>query len=167
MEQKIDLSRLLRYALQMEETGRDFFMEHSKKFSHGAVVETFERLASEEAKHIDFIQALIDRVEKGREVLSNPKPGMGSSDFFSRQAGSERLDQAVLESMIPACTVLRMAYLIERDFVEFYQRFAQEAEGEIREALLMLAEWERQHEEFFKATHDRLFDQYVHMPWGG
>jgi len=125
MEQEMDLGRLLRYALHMEETGRDFFVENSRKFSHGAVRETFERLASEEEKHVEFIKDLIVGVEKGQDVSRQADLSVGPEDFFTRRADSEKLDQTVLESMIPACTALRMAYLIERDFVEFYQRFAQ------------------------------------------
>jgi hypothetical protein len=42
MPQKVDVSRVLNYALQMEKTGREFFEENSKKFSHGAVTGIFE-----------------------------------------------------------------------------------------------------------------------------
>jgi hypothetical protein len=31
----------------------------------------------------------------------------------------------------------------------------------------MLAKWERQHEKLFKTMHDRAFEQYASMPWGG
>ena len=167
MPQKIDLVRILTYALQMEKTGRDFFLENSKRFSHGAVAETFERLALEEGKHIDFVKGLIDDIGKGQDVSTKEGLNIGSGDFFTLRADSEKLDQTVLESMVPACTVLRMAYLIERDFVEFYQGIAQKTEGKLKEALLMLARWEREHEKFIKSYHDRLFDQYIHMPWGG
>ena len=167
MAEKVDLAKVLTYALQMEKTGRDFFTENSKRFSHGAVKEIFKQLASEEEKHIEFITGLIADVDKGREVSTGETLKIGPGHFFSRRADSEKLDQTVLESMIPACTVLRMAYLIERDFVEFYQTFAKKAEGELKEALLRLAEWERDHEEFIKGYHDRLFDQYIQMPWGG
>lgn len=167
MTQKIDLARVLNYALQMEKTGRDFFLENSKRFSHGAVAETLERLALDEEKHINFVKGLIEDVGKGQDVSTREGLKIGSEDFFSLRADSEKLDQTVLESMVPACTVLRMAYLIERDFVEFYEGFTQKTEGKLREALLMLARWESGHEEFIKSEHDRLFDQYIHMPWGG
>ncbi len=167
MPPRIDINRLLRYALRMEETGRDFFRENSKKFSHGGVVEIFERLAAEEEKHIEFIKSLSAGFDKGKDLHPEEALAIGSGSFFSRRADSEKLDQTVLESMIPACTVLRTAYLIERDFVEFYRQFAQKTRGELRKSLLMLAQWEREHEEFIKGYHDRLFDQYVRMPWGG
>jgi hypothetical protein len=40
MTQKIDLVRVLKYVLQMEETARGFLLENSKRFSHGAMAES-------------------------------------------------------------------------------------------------------------------------------
>ena len=65
MPQKVDVSRVLNYALQMEKTGREFFEENSKKFSHGAVTGIFEQLALEEEKHIDLLKTLIAGASKG------------------------------------------------------------------------------------------------------
>jgi rubrerythrin len=77
------------------------------------------------------------------------------------------LDQTTIESMVPDLTVLRMAYLIERDFAEFYETAAQKVEGEASKALTILARWERGHEKLFKDIHDRLLEEYMNMPWGG
>ena len=44
---------------------------------------------------------------------------------------------------------------------------AQNADGRAREALEALAVWERQHERLFKDWHDRVFELYAEMPWGG
>ena len=63
--------------------------------------------------------------------------------------------------------MFRMAYLIERDFTEFYEMAAGKTEGEEREVLGMLAKWERSHERFSKQLHDRAFEEYAHTPWGG
>ena len=78
------------------------------------------------------------------------------------------LDQTVIESMVPDLSVLRMAYLIERDFAEFYEMASGRAKDKTaRESLEMLARWERGHERLFKAMHDRAFEEYAGMPWGG
>jgi rubrerythrin len=61
-----------------------------------------------------------------------------------------------------------MAYLIERDFAEFYEMAAERVEAtSARQALEMLARWERGHEELFKRMHDKAFQEYAGMPWGG
>jgi len=36
-----------------------------------------------------------------------------------------------------------------------------------RKALDMLAQWERGHERLFKQMHDKAFEEYAGMPWGG
>jgi rubrerythrin len=63
--------------------------------------------------------------------------------------------------------VLRMAFLIERDFAEFYETTAGQAQGEAKQVLTMLAQWERGHEKLFKHFYDRAFEVYSKMPWGG
>ncbi len=69
--------------------------------------------------------------------------------------------------MIPDVTILRMAYLIERDFAEFYTLAATKTEGEAQQALQKLAQWEGSHEKLFKDLHDKVFEEYMQMPWGG
>jgi rubrerythrin len=77
------------------------------------------------------------------------------------------LDQTMLEAMVPDLPVLRTAYLIERDFADFYEMAAGKSEGEAKEVLQMLAQWERGHERLFKRLHDTAFEEYAEMPWGG
>jgi rubrerythrin len=87
--------------------------------------------------------------------------------FFSQRAASEAIDQTVAEAMVPDLPILRMAYLIERDFAEFYELSAAQATGEANRALSLLASWERGHERLFKTFHDKAFSLYAEMPWGG
>jgi rubrerythrin len=69
--------------------------------------------------------------------------------------------------MVPDLPVLRTAYLIEHDFAEFYDNAARQAEGEAKKVLEMLARWEHGHEVLFKQMHDKAFEEYAQMPWGG
>ena len=92
---------------------------------------------------------------------------LDEAGFFSQRAETEMIDQTMAEAMVPDLPVLRMAYLIERDFAEFYEMAAGKAEGAEREILLMLANWERGHERLFKQLHDQAFEEYAQMPWGG
>ena len=58
--------------------------------------------------------------------------------------------------MVPDLPVLRMAYLIEQDFVEFYEQAAQKTDGEVRQVLETLAAWERRHAAFSSSCMIRL-----------
>jgi rubrerythrin len=162
----MNLRRIYEYALHREHEGRDFFQRNAERMSHAAAVEIFHKLAAEEQKHIEFIQRLLKSEEDGYPAL-DADSDLEREDFFSQRAELERLDQTAIESMVPDLTILRIAYLIERDFAEFYEMAAQEAEGEASDALNMLARWERGHERLFKGIHDKLLEEYVNMPWGG
>jgi rubrerythrin len=164
----MDMRKIYEYALQREHEGKRFFQENAERVQHAGVVGAFRRLAEEEQKHVRFIQGLLDALDEGKtsdsEDVEAEEP---DESFFSARAASEMLDQTVAESMVPDLSVLRMAYLIERDFVEFYESAAERAEGDAREALEMLARWERGHARYFKQLHDTAFEEYAQMPWGG
>jgi rubrerythrin len=164
----MDIRKVYKYALQREYEGRDFFRQNAKRFSHAAAADVFEKLADEEQKHIDFIQSLIDALDTEGGSGLDKGADLEAQGFFSQRADSEMLDQTVIESMVPDLSVLRMAYLIERDFADFYEMAAGRVEDEnAAKSLQMLARWERGHEKLFKDMHDRAFEEYADMPWGG
>jgi len=162
----MDIRRIYEYALQREHEGKRFFEENAERMQHAAAAEAFRQLAAEEQKHINFIQTELDRLNAGGPPAA-PATDLEAEGFFSQRAAGEAIDQTTLEAMVPDLPVLRMAYLIERDFAEFYERAAAQAEGEARTALETLARWERVHELLFKTMHDQAFDLYAGMPWGG
>ena len=163
----MEIRKVYEYALQREHEGKRFFAENAGRLSHAAAVGVFEQLADEEQKHIEFIRAQIDALDKGDAPDTDLGAELEEEGFFSQRAESEMLDQTVLEAMVPDLPVLRMAYLIERDFAEFYELAASKSQGRAQEVLKMLAAWERGHEKLFKRMHDAAFEEYAEMPWGG
>jgi len=164
----MDILKIYEYALQREREGRDFFRSNAARFQHAAATGAFEKLAEEEEQHIIFIERLIAALQdRGAEGLKVGED-MEKDGFFSDRAEAELMDQTVIEAMVPDLPVLRTAYLIERDFAEFYEMWSQRVEDEMaKKSLQMLARWERQHEKLFKSMHDRAFEEYASMPWGG
>ena len=163
----MDIRKIYEYALSREYEGKRFFDENAKRLKEAAAINAFKQLAGEEQKHIDFIQNQIDLLEKGLHSDTSMGMKLEQAGFFSMRASSEIIDQSVAEAMVPDLPVLRMAYLIEHDFVEFYEDAASQATGESKQVLLMLSQWERRHEHLFKLFFDRAFEQYSNMPWGG
>jgi len=163
----MDLRRIYEYALQREHEGKRFFEENAARLGHAAAVGAFKALAAEEQKHIEFIEGLIAALDRGAPAPAGLGAALEKEGFFSQRASAELLDQTVIEAMVPDLPVLRTAYLIERDFADFYAMAASKAEGPAREVLEMLARWERGHEALFKQMHDRAFEEYAQMPWGG
>jgi rubrerythrin len=163
----MQLRKIYEYALSREYEGKHFFEENASRLSHAAAVDAFRQLAGEEQKHIDFIRYQIESLDKGLASSLEYGVKLEQEGFFSQRAQSENIDQTTAEAMVPDLPVLRMAYLIERDFAEFYESTASQAEGEGKQVLLMLAQWERRHERLFKQFYDEAFKEYSKMPWGG
>ncbi len=160
----MNLEKIYRYALKREEEGRDFFQANAEKMSHAAAQGVFEKLVEEENRHIRFIQALLKELdgEPAGKIDELEQDGV-----FAQHAEEELLDQSIIESMTPDVAILRTAFLIERDFAEFYEMAAKKTEGRAKMALESLANWERSHERLFKRLHDKVFEEYTQMPWGG
>ena len=160
----MDIKKIFEYALQREYEGKAFFETNAGRMQNAAAVGAFKAIAAEEQKHIEFIQSQIDFIDGKGSV---PQIELPSAGFFVDRAASESIEQTVSEAMVADLPVLRMAYLIERDFAEFYAQAAQITEGDAKTALDMLARWEAGHERLFKSMHDKAFEAYSGMPWGG
>jgi rubrerythrin len=160
----MDIHKVLEYALQREYEGKRFFEQNSSRLQNAAAVGAFKAIAAEEQRHIEFIQSELNRLSG---LTHSPAPELPSAGFFADRAESEAIADTVAESMVADLPVLRMAYLIERDFAEFYAQAASKAEGEVKKTLDMLARWEASHERLFKYMHDKAFELYSGMPWGG
>ena len=160
----MDINKILEYALEREYEGKRFFTENAARLQNAAAQGAFKTIALEEQRHIDFIAAQIAAQHAG---VSADLPELPSAGFFSERAENENIDQSVAEAMVADLPVLRMAYLIERDFAEFYAMAASKSEGDVKKVLEMLAHWESGHERLFKHMHDKSFELYSGMPWGG
>lgn len=164
----MDIRKIYEYALEREKEGKRFFEVNASRLSHASAVSAFNRLAGEEQKHIEFIQNLLAALDLGQpvgEVLNQEMDR--SASFFAQRAALENVEQTVSEAMVPDLPILRMAYLIERDFAEFYELAASKTDGEASLVLSKLGHWERGHENLFKQLHDKAFEEYAQMPWGG
>jgi len=163
----MNLHRIYEYALQRENEGKRFFEQNAARLGHASAVAAFRALAAEEQKHIQFIQGQIDALDRNKAASTAAGVALEKEGLFAQRAASEMLDQTTLEAMVPDLPVLRTAYLIERDFADFYAQAASKAEGPARQVLEMLASWEEGHAALFKRMHDKAFEQYAQMPWGG
>lgn len=163
----MDVRKILEYALQREYEGKRFFEENSARLNNAVAASAFRELANEEQKHILFIQGQIAALDKGQLSAAGVTDELARGDFFTARAHAEMLDQTVLEAMVPDLPVLRTAYLIERDFADFYENSSKQADGEAKILLEKLANWERKHEALFKSLHDKAYAIYNEMPWEG
>ena len=162
----MNIRKVLEYALQREHEGKAFFENNAERLSNAAATGAFKAIAKEEQRHIEFIQAQLDSLD-ANDPGKHAGPKLDDTGFFADRAEKEMIEQTVNEAMVADLPVLRMAYLIERDFAEFYRQAASKTEGDARIVLEFLARWEAGHERLFKKMHDEAFEKYAEMPWGG
>jgi rubrerythrin len=132
-----NLIKIFEYALNQEETGKNFFQQSLKRMDMGAAVGAFKRLIQEEEKHILFIRRILSDLKEGNEIeLSSDRDmALEPTNYFDERARSEFLQQCVEGSMVPDVSVFNTAWLIEKDLSEFYERMANSTEGKAKEAL--------------------------------
>jgi rubrerythrin len=164
-----NLIKIFEYALNQEETGKNFFQSSLQRMGWGAALNAFNQLIKEEEHHILFIKNILkDLTQQAPDQLTALKDyDLKPTNFFDERARSEFLQQCLYESMVPDITVFSVAWLIEKDLSEFYERMANQTEGKAKEAFVMLAGWEKGHELFFREYRDALTSVYSKMPWGG
>jgi rubrerythrin len=169
MSDKQNLIKIFEYALNQEETGKSFFQSSLQRMGWGAAVDAFLHLIKEEEKHILFIRKILDTLREGRiETLKNiTDQEISKVDFFDERARKEFLQERLYESMVPDITVFNVAWLIEKDLSEFYEKMANQTEGYAKEAFSLLAGWERGHERFFRDYRAKLTEIYSKLSWGG
>lgn len=168
MDQKV--VNILKYALDMELNGHNFFKEKADSFQDPTTRALFTQLAGVEMEHYNLIKGELDQYTQSPEdfTVNEEILSRDESSIFNQREGSEHLDTTLVESDVPDVTILRMAYLIERDFKEFYAEAVELVEDEnVKTLLTRLSNWEQGHETLFKREYDRLKKEYLTLPWGG
>jgi rubrerythrin len=163
----MEIRKIYEYALAREHEGKRFFETNAERLSHSAAVSAFRRLAQEEQRHIEFIEFQLSLMDQQQPTSPETGEKLDKESFFDQRAKNEGTEQSVSEAMLPDLPVLRMAYLIERDFAEFYEQASKRSTGDAIQVLALLSQWERVHERYFKNWHDKVFQEYAKMPWGG
>ena len=159
---------VLRYAMQMEEDGMNFFNEKADLFANPTTTKLFKNLAKIEQEHYKYLERQLNSYLENNEFDLSDEVMEREEDIFKNREESEHIKETLTESDIPDMTILRTAYLIERDFKEFYENAANNAEDDgIKQIFTKLAKWEAGHEALFKKEYDRLMKEYMSLPWGG
>lgn len=164
----MNYEQVLRYAMQMELDGHNFYKEKATQFNNPTTESLFLKLAETEMEHYKYIENQLQRFLNTNTFDMSPEVLDRNEDIFESREESEHIQETLKESDIPDITVLRMAYLIERDYKEFYQNAAENADNpDVKAIFNKLANWEEGHERLFKSEYDRRMKEYMSLPWGG
>ena len=149
----------LQMAIQTEIDGYGFYRRFAEQTEDPGARAMFERLAQDEAKHLELLRNVKATLEENGEWLDYegvPLPPVEGAPIFSR----ERVEQNIV-AHTSDLSALRVAFLIEKDAVDFYRHAAQEtSDPNGKRIYLDLVRMEESHLALLQGEYDFLRGQF-------
>jgi rubrerythrin len=153
----------LRMGIRVEQNGYRFYRRAAEETDDPGGKALFSRLAEDEIAHESILRTRLKALEsEGTWVAVADEEWPGESPFaegepiFSRQ----RLEQHV-KDYTSELSALRMAYLIEKNAVEFYTKAARETNDPLGRAMYLdLVSWERTHQRILEQEYQFLANRF-------
>ena len=157
-----DTLKILEYAMTMEKQGQQFYLKYKDEFKSKEAKRIFENLAKVEAKHYKILKQEYDAVvEKGNLTQADVELALSGGESIFEEAMKQEQDLMTPDSDtgLNESVIMRMAYLIENDFAEFYKHAAEQTASEDAKKLFStLAHWENKHRELFYKEYRTLME---------
>jgi rubrerythrin len=157
---------IIAFAMNMEKQGQKFYESFINQVDHPDVRKWFEILADTEKEHYEILEKQYEQLDqKGSWKSLQEFQISDQPNLFQSRRDAEKLNPSALKHSLSDLSVLRMAYLIENDSAEFYQKAMEKVDDpEGRKILKSLFEWENEHrrlfhEEYRKAMESNWFEQ--------
>ncbi len=147
---------VFKLAHQMEVNGMDFYKQQKDLVKDPALKTLFNELQDMEKDHATYLKKQIDNIEKG--VSLDDLPVAHETQFHDRLA-QQKIDTKALASDLGDFSIIRMAYLIEKDFKEYYAKAAKKSSGKEKDILHMLSAWESNHAHVMKVRLEAIIDR--------
>lgn len=149
----------LQMAIQTEIDGYNFYQKFAERTEDANARAMFERLARDEVMHLELLRnnkAMLERSGQWAEYRGVSLESVEGAPIFSR----ERVEQNVV-AYTSDLSALRMAYLIEKDAVDFYTRAAEETvDPNGKRIFLDLVQMEQLHLDLLEGEYNYLRGQF-------
>jgi rubrerythrin len=149
----------LQMAIQTEIDGYNFYRQFAGRTDDPSARAMFERLANDEVTHLELLRnsaAMLEDAGQWAEYHAATREPVKGAPIFSR----ERVAQNVV-AYTSDLSALRMAYLIERDAVEFYTHAAAQTGDPYGQRMFRdLAEMEKGHLRLLEGEYHFLLAQF-------
>lgn len=144
--------KMIKQAILNEIEGYEFYKMAGKQAQNEEVKKSFERLADEELKHVEWLKELFEKMNSDRadksllESLPNPPT-----------AGIFKWDNLDRDNAGVAVSVFGIGMQMEEASVEFYKDAANKTGlKEAKKLYKLLAQWEQVHFEQFAKEYENL-----------
>lgn len=157
------IKKILKFGMRLEKQGENFYEYYMDHVSSDKTKELFYELAKMERGHYELLEKKYNLIntKDDLKVISwvvDDNSVYKSPMIFGNQA--KLLPLGDDELVISDLAIMRMAYLIETDFAEYYKNAAVHVDDElIKNFLLQLAEWETEHKNLFYKKYKQLLKE--------
>ncbi|MEN1761034.1 ferritin family protein [Anoxynatronum sibiricum] len=157
---------IIAFAMNMEKQGQKFYESFADQVDHPEAKKWFEVLAETEREHYEILEKQYEQLDNDgtwlpiESLTADMDPGL-----FESRSQREQIEPGDAKHSLSDLSVLRMAYLIENDFAEFYKKAMDQVSDEVgKQTLRTLFEWENEHRrtfynEYRKAMESNWFEQ--------
>jgi rubrerythrin len=149
----------LQMAIQTEIDGSTFYQKFAEGTDDPNAKAMFERLAEDEVRHLELLEstkAMIEDQGTWAEYHGLPLEVAKAAPIFSR----ERVEQNLV-GYTSDLSALRVAYLIEKDAVDFYSRAAEQTDDPNGKRMFQdLVQMERGHLELLEGEYRYLRGEF-------
>ncbi|RKD33911.1 ferritin family protein [Thermohalobacter berrensis] len=157
-----NILEILKYAMEMEKQGEIFYKKYKDEFESERAKRIFENLAKVEAEHYNILKKHYDMLSENKhwdEIEVDLEEGNKVFEKVLKEE-KDKMTSGNLKSNLADLTIMRMAYLIENDFAEFYENAIEKVESpQARNLLKTLSEWEYNHRKLFYNEYKSLMEE--------
>jgi len=157
-----NLQKILKFAMRMEKDGENFYSFYYDKVESEELKQLFSSLSEIEREHYNMLKKKYDELSftDPPQVISWVVDNSSTAKDPHILSDNSELIQSP-ESLNSDLMVIRMAYLIENDFSEFYKNALKIVDDpEAASFLKTLAEWEEGHKNMFYSRYQELLKNY-------
>lgn len=142
---------VIAFAMNMEKQGQIFYESFAQQVDNPDAKKWFEILAETEKEHFEILEKQFNKLDQGEGWMSLAEfQANNDPDLFKTRQAKENVDAEEKKYSLSDLTVLRMAYLIENDFAEYYLKAIDQVDDEEGKNMLRtLYDWENEHRRVF------------------
>jgi rubrerythrin len=155
----MELRHILSQAMQLETEGQQFYLQAAKMTDDSETQELFQRLASDEAHHHNYLQRQYAAVECGDEVCSLPSvEKVGAGELGEELFPTDKAFVGALSKDATLNDVFQYAFTVEDEAFKWYRDRANDLDhAEARQLFLQLASLEMEHFETLMQRYESHF----------
>ncbi|GAK60734.1 putative Rubrerythrin [Candidatus Vecturithrix granuli] len=152
--------KIFEYAMTMEKQGQQFYLKYKDTVEGERFQEIFASLARVEEEHYALLKKQYDLMKQEGTLGDFDAELSHGDEIFERVLRQEQaMKDPEADQSLNNLAIMRMAYLIEKDFADFYKKAVEQADSlEAKKLLSSLAAWEEKHRQMFYDDYQELME---------